>query len=630
MKGGASEARVLRFLRQEQQASGGFMGLVSSDAVSFRAAQPLPTIFLTTLIMQALSALPRAHTICAPAASYLLAQRTARGTWNYWERGSAASYTTPYPDDLDDTACALRALMLCAPSLVTAAMWADFARALVSAETAPGGPYHAWLAAESAMQNDCDVVVNSNIAAALAERQVRVQATEAYIDQALAGNNVRSAYYVGRVPILYFLAQWYRGAQLPRLRRLVGRELQKTTHTPLAMSMLLSASVALGVRSARLSRMVRQLEAAREFDHWPAEALYIQARDTNGTSYAGSAALTTALALRALHDYRQSLPTTPSQPALRLTKQPLRADSTLVPSELRQAYHTSFQRLVLRDRTQQITSMATVMAAAYNVPLDPETERHLNLASTNGWMAYTIYDDFLDGEGKPTSLGVGNVSLRQTVAHFRAAFSDSAPFARLVDSALNTIDAANHWEVLHARASSDGEALSSIVLPDYGSYRQLADKSWGHVLVACGIVLNQRRLDEAAELSALQQFFLHYLIARQLNDDAHDWEQDLLAGRLSAAVTLLLHDAAAPHTVTFAIDLPRLRLLFWEQTITTLATRIQREVQLARRALRRTHVVHPGALQAWLDPLEAAATEVLTKRAETKRFIAAYQLGTKG
>lgn len=42
------------------------------------------------------------------------------------------------------------------------------------------------------------------------------------------------------------------------------------------------------------------------------------------------------------------------------------------------------------------------------------------------------------------------------------------------------------------------------------------------------------------DLDTLTSGLHHYLIARQLGDDIHDWREDLTAGRISAVVALLL------------------------------------------------------------------------------------------
>jgi len=47
----------------------------------------------------------------------------------------------------------------------------------------------------------------------------------------------------------------------------------------------------------------------------------------------------------------------------------------------------------------------------------------LGQANVLGWLAYTIYDDFLDEEGKPELLPLANMYLRRLIYIYDTAFS---------------------------------------------------------------------------------------------------------------------------------------------------------------------------------------------------------------
>src|SRR6185312_12675229 len=110
---------------------------------------------------------------------------------------------------------------------------------------------------------------------------------------------------------------------LPALRSLLHTELQKKAHTPLELSLLLSASVALGVRSARLSSVAYELRKSAPDGSWPAAGFYVQGASHGTIRYAGCAALTTALALRALHDYEGWIKRPARASSLRSVKTPV-------------------------------------------------------------------------------------------------------------------------------------------------------------------------------------------------------------------------------------------------------------------------------------------------------------------
>jgi len=71
----------------------------------------------------------------------------------------------PYPDDLDDTFCALNALYLFDRKLISGSAYAYIIQLLTKVEKNEGGPYKTWLVSKKTSGwDDVDIVVNSNIA----------------------------------------------------------------------------------------------------------------------------------------------------------------------------------------------------------------------------------------------------------------------------------------------------------------------------------------------------------------------------------------------------------------------------------------------------------------------------------
>ena len=265
--------------------------------------------------------------------------------------------------------------------------------------------------------------------------------------------------------------------------------------------------------------------------------------------------------------------------------------------------------------------MATITAQALDASLDEKAVAHLNSASLNGWIAYTIYDDVIDNQPVPELISVANFALRQTEDHFHLALPGDSSFKDFVARALIIVDAANAWESTHARANVSKNVIIISTLPDYADYDQLAARSWGHVLAASGCLLIAGYKLSSPEQASLRLFFRHYLIARQLNDDAHDWEEDLRNSQLSPAVCLLLRD---PKTLNLDTDIDDLRLQFWESTIDLLVQLINDHIAKARTALLDCPFKDRSVYDSWLDTLQQSADAAITERADSRAFIAAY------
>ena len=248
------------------------------------------------------------------------------------------------------------------------------------------------------------------------------------------------------------------------------------------------------------------------------------------------------------------------------------------------------------------------------------------MASLYGWLAYTIYDDFLDGDGKPVELSAAHIAQRQMLSHFFMAIPTKT-FNTYVHSALARVDAANTWELTYCRAKIRGHKLSIDSLPDYKNLQQLADRSWCHSLAAAGCLLLAGSTVNHPDIMRLEKFFYHYLIARQLNDDAHDWEDDLGRGQLSAVVCQLIQDAGhGTTTIRLKLDdvtWQALRLIFWQTTIQSIATQIFHHITAAKEQL--DDCPNPKPFIAWLNQLSGATQKALDERAKSLDFINTFQ-----
>jgi hypothetical protein len=583
-----------------------------------------PTIFQTVLILDALHDVPGTETIRDQAARYVASQASKQGAWNYWEQHSVQRESEPYPDDLDDTACALAALTRHEAGTVGSGELGRFAHLLVAAEQQPGGPYNTWLIdTDKAEQwKDIDLAVNANIGYALSLHGVALQNLATYIEQQLQ-KPVHSSYYVGEIPVFYFLSRWYTSDELvQRLSTL----LKSPPQSQLMRAMLLSSACKTGLMHESMQTLAKELQGAMDGDHWPAEALYVDPAYNGVQYYGGSTALTTALVLEALTAYTKvTSPASAPQARHHLpTLMPsVRRDLASLSNEsLRADYIAMAERIHGNEQGEQIVSAAGIVARAAAWKTPAAVQKKLNLGSLHGWIAYTLYDDVLDASAAPSRLNLANIALRKSYQCFLGATNVTA-YQSYVAEVFDTMDCANQWEQDHARANVVNGTVSTAGLPDYGSHAQLARRSLGHSLAAVGVFAHHYKTLNHPAIVHLQTFFEHFLIARQLNDDAHDWEEDLQAGHISAVLAMLLQKTSE---VDLASQLEQLRQRFWRETIDDVARLIRKHIAAAEQQLQLLEqYVTVEVFRAWLAALESAVAAALTGRTDTQAFIAAYE-----
>ena len=249
----------------------------------------------------------------------------------------------------------------------------------------------------------------------------------------------------------------------------------------------------------------------------------------------------------------------------------------------------------------------------------------LGTANLFGWIAYRIYDDFLDGEGEAERLPIANLlHLKITLSYKKLL---PAGHFHLFERTMEILERANLWEALHCRFTyEDGKAIIK-KLPSYGNYSIIAEKSLGHALGP--LAVSAAAGAPAKELALTSDFFVHYLIARQLNDDAHDWKDDLEKGFLNPANVLLLKEWKRKHG-SFSFDrkkdMDALGVLFWKSVIGKVCRRIFYHTDRARAVLSRIpRVKDRGYMHALIEPLEASARQALAESRSAGEFIASYR-----
>jgi hypothetical protein len=617
--------RGLEFLNQSNL----LVSYSGSSNIQWQPIKPVQTCFVPALILNCLADIPQTEALRSKLCQFLLKQRSTQWTFNYWSHDSPQNISLHYPDDLDDSACALMALYKHDPKIINQAALAKIVSWLLACEVKVGGPYKTWLSTTPGW-DDVDVVVNANIAYFLSLVSNRLPELDKLIITSINCGSFVSAYYPSTWPIYYYLARICPVSHQSKLSRQIQHSLKTAIPNSLEVALALNALNHLPVDNKQLTSLQQKLLQTQQTDgSWPANVFCIDPSQNNQRFYNGSGALTTALALEALTGSQQLLKqkaksvghssstTVADKLQQRVTNGAREYFGKLHP-ELCQQANLALDKLLATDNNQQITLLPYKFAQSLVKP-PPYSEDfyyHLGLANLYGWLAYTIYDDFLDEGGQPLQLPVANVALRQSVLEFLASLPDPV-FHKQVLKVFDTMDAANSWEVARCRNVSH--------LPHYGKRSNLAERSLGHSLTLLAVLLASGQKINDPSVQDIMRAFRQYLITRQINDDAHDWQVDATNNHFSYVVVTILN-GLEPTDLPIPSLIPQMQRQFWYKTLPQLCETMQKHLSQGHQAITDNPLLKKDNLVSrLLTDLQESTQETLFQQHQTVQFLAHYQ-----
>jgi hypothetical protein len=625
----------IRSLGLAQSENGGFLSLSAANK-EFINPRVYKTTFFTSQILSCLNRVDgeEALTIKQQCANFLLGQKSQYWSFNYWQKDSVEYKDKPYPDDLDDTFCALAALSDWNPSIINGEALARVVDILTQTEQKPGGPYKTWLVSSDAAEawQDIDTAVNANIAYFLSKQKVSVPGLNEFLGQKIFQRDYKSPYYPSVYPVIYFLSRSYSGDSAKLIKDFLFslRGEDGIWENPLNTALALTSLINLGYAKEGLGSAINYLlQSQHPNGAWSAQPFCFDPSVEGKKYVAGSTALTTAFCMQALSAFcKASISEKESSQALNEVYQQIIGQAqqriAQLDPNLKPIAEKVLQKTLSKDLTNSIALLPQqfkqALGASGGSVADSEIIQ-LGLANLYGWMAYTIYDDILDNTPNPQLLPWANVCLREVTRIYEAGTGE---IPSIFHSVMDKLDAANTWEVCYTQLGQDQ-------LPDYEDLSQLAEKSFGHALGPLRILNTLGYSQQSPEFQGVKNFFLHYLIARQLNDDAHDWQEDLNRGQINAVGAMALRQWQEDNigekvtAANVAAAIPGLQKLFWEQIIFQACDLITEHLNQAKQSLAGVTIIEqPAILLDLLKPLEKAVEQARSETKRTKEFLEAY------
>lgn len=255
----------------------------------------------------------------------------------------------------------------------------------------------------------------------------------------------------------------------------------------------------------------------------------------------------------------------------------------------------------------------------------------LGLANVYFWTGFIIYDNFWDEdeEAKPSSLPAANLYTRELVTYFHRILPDAADFHRYFNELMDRLDAANAWETVRCRAEvGDGVFVVPASLPDFGNYERKYQPASAHVLGSVAMLRTMGFAMNSPEMKNLISYFENYLIPMQINDDLHDWEEDLNRGHVSTVLAMLLEDMEARpgDRIHLQEDLERVQAVFWNKTLPRACARMEPFLRRSRASLQSISCFRNAApLEQYIVRIEKSMEEALREHRLSHEFLEAFR-----
>ncbi len=484
-------------------------------------------------------------------------------------------------------------------------------------------------------------MVNANIGYFLKLHNINLPLLQEYIENIIVSENYISRYYHIPEAIIYFISRFYSG---PLTRNFCAFLLNRQNKDGLWENDLLTSLATSSLLRAKtnknlLTKAINHLEKIAIKNVWHAYPLYIE-NNKEKTIYNGAPVLTAAFALEALTLWDKAQNNITNISLQNKSKEMRNIQTTIInnikdrltffPKETIYKTNTLLEMILTKDSNHQITLLPYFFSQTLRSSQLISKGLLITLGNINlyGWLAYMIYDNIMDHDGGPELLPIANLCLRELVSNYKEILPIDAfnLFQRLMDN----MEKANARESIHCQLSKE-KIINKEKLTIYPK-QLLYEKSLPHAFGPIAILLSLDYTIDSKEIHFTLSFFKNYLAARQLHDDAHDWQEDLDKGFLnSVSIPLMyLYFKHNPNHISLNFDTekPNLQKLFWEEHIMIVAKEINKYIENAQTDLNKIKQLNLikdlTYFQKLLSPLIKSVDQITSTKKDIRDFLTSF------
>ena len=506
-------------------------------------------------------------------------------------------------NDLATTFLKLIALFKSRPALVNGQLLGDVLNILIACESQEGGPYYFHPDNKNKI---IDLGVNVVIAYFLQLNKVTLPRLNNLIEEAINKKDFSSK-ILNPYLVIYFISKFYQGPKKQALEEYALHRLKKLTG--INQLLILSALSSLG------SKVARPEEIRSE------------------------SPLKASLLLNLSSPKIESPETDNLKEALMIKKilNEAKTRFAYLEPDLKKIALSEIKRTLKNNKDKQMSLIAYYFKMALGDKgriINDDLLAKIGLANIFFWTAFIIYDDFWDEDESaiPSILPSANLYARHYVDFYSQILPEHPEFKIFFHKLMDRLDAANTWETKHCRTKVAGsDFIIPEKLPNYRKYENKFRPASGQILGPLVICLKLRLKLNSADISYLINYFKNYLIAMQINDDAHDWLEDMTRGHLSTVVVMIIEDWQKKYPrrkkINLISDIEKLQKIFWFQIIKRAGQTVLLHTKESRRALEKiSYLEDKQPLAKFINIAENIAQEALDKQKQSLAILEKIKL----
>lgn len=501
-------------------------------------------------------------------------------SFNYWIRKSESALKRPLPDDLDDTAFGLTALIKHDLDISE-----KYFLKLLNLEEDEGGPYRTWyLRMDSPNKSikkwvDVDPVVNANFYYFIKLYGINLPKTRTYLIDCLKSSKFSSPYYPYDLFFVYSLSRSAGFSEDTELKNYILKNLQSYELNSLEPMEKLLYSLSL----AHLGETVGQalltdiLSLQQEDGSLQPLPFCYDGLSLNILTITSNSVFTTALFLELLLLIYLQNTKEKSNSRNSLLDRLNKLQEKIIKNEMHQLLSVQEFKKGLHDKGFH-TPLGTVSAAALSLKTnmtkdDLEIISDLSTAVHFAWSGYTVDDEILDNQRRIDDIPLANALKRIGWKYYYKIIRKVPKFENQIIEAFRACDENYVWEIHNAKF--DKTNLNTILKAkldvDYIERRmQPYLISMKYVPILIGV--------DESKAEYVYNFYRSQIIIKQVDDDAHDWAEDNDAGIMTYVLYLLYKENKNPKTH---------QSVFWDKVIFKITEICEIEYEKALVALKK-------------------------------------------